>query len=122
MDDEAIASVRSFNRTVTERVGALDDHYLGFTRGLGAARVLWEIGRDGIEVRELRRRLGLDSGYASRLLRTLEAGGLIVVSATEQDRRVRRAALTAAGEAERDRLDRRSDELAASMLEPLDER
>src|SRR5262249_55740480 len=76
----------------------------------------------GIEVRELRRRLGLDSGYASRLLRTLEAGGLIVVSATEQDRRVRRAALTAAGEAERDRLDRRSDELAAPMLEPLDER
>jgi DNA-binding MarR family transcriptional regulator/GNAT superfamily N-acetyltransferase len=122
MDTEAIARVRSFNRTVTERVGALDDQYLGFTRGLGAARVLWEIGHDGIEVRELRRRLGLDSGYTSRLLRSLEGGGLIVVAATAEDRRVRRAALTAAGRAERERLDRRSDELAASLLEPLDER
>jgi len=122
MDAEAIERVRSFNRTVTERVGALDDHYLGFTRGLGAARVLWEIGCDGIEVRELRRRLGLDSGYTSRLLRTLEGQGLIAVRATAEDRRVRRAELTAAGRAERDRLDQRSDELAASMLEPLDER
>jgi DNA-binding MarR family transcriptional regulator len=122
MDAEAIARVRSFNRTVTERVGALDDHYLGFTRGLGAARVLWEIGSNGIEVRELRRRLGLDSGYASRLLRTLEAQGLIAVRATPADLRVRRAELTAAGRAERERLDERSDDLAASMLEPLDER
>src|SRR5689334_13791532 len=122
MDSEAIERVRSFNRTVTERVGALDDRYLGFTRGLGAARVLWEIGPDGIEVRELRRRLGLDSGYTSRLLRTLEGQGLIAVRATPADRRVRRAELTAAGRAERDRLDERSDELAASMLEPLDVR
>src|SRR4051794_35199818 len=122
MDDEMVARVRSFNRTVTDRVGALDDHYLGFTRGLGAARVLWEIGPDGMEVRELRRRLGLDSGYASRLLRALEGQGLVAVVATAGDRRVRRAALTAAGQVERDRLDQRSDELAASMLEPLDER
>jgi DNA-binding MarR family transcriptional regulator/GNAT superfamily N-acetyltransferase len=122
MDGEMVERVRSFNRTVTERVGALDDHYLGFTRGLGAARVLWEVGADGIEVRELRRRLALDSGYTSRLLRTLEGQGLVAVHATTEDRRVRRAELTAAGRAECDRLDRRSDELAASMLEPLDER
>jgi len=122
MDDEMVARVRSFNRTVTDRVGALDDHYLGFTRGLGAARVLWEIGRDGIEVRELRRLLGLDSGYASRLLRTLEREDLVAVTTDATDRRVRRAHLTAGGRAERARLDARSDELAASMLEPLDER
>ena len=122
MDGEMVERVRSFNRTVTERVGALDDHYLGFTRGLGAARVLWEVGADGIEVRELRRRLALDSGYTSRLLRTLEGQGLVAVHATTEDRRVRRAELTPAGRAECDRLDRRSDELAASMLEPLDER
>src|SRR5690348_2475058 len=109
MDAEMIERVRSFNRTVTERVGALDEHYLGFTRGLGAARVLWETGADGIEVRELRRRLGLDSGYTSRLLRALEGQGLLSVHATPEDRRVRRARLTAAGQAERDRLDRRSD-------------
>jgi DNA-binding MarR family transcriptional regulator len=122
MDAEMVERVRSFNRTVTERVGALDDHYLGFTRGLGAARVLWEIGPEGLEVRELRRRLGLDSGYASRLLRALEGQGLVAVHAAPGDRRVRLARLTPAGQAERTRLDERSDELAASMLAPLDER
>jgi DNA-binding MarR family transcriptional regulator/predicted N-acetyltransferase YhbS len=114
--------VRGFNRVVTERIGALDDEYLGRGRPLGESRMLWEIGHDGAEVRQLRRRLGMDSGYASRLLRSLEARGLIAVETAAPDRRVRHARLTAAGMAERAELDRLSDELATSMLEPLDER
>src|SRR5262249_37848838 len=58
---EAVQQVRRFNRTVTEGVGALDDHFLGRGRPLGEARLLWEIGPDGIEIRALRARLGLDS-------------------------------------------------------------
>ena len=116
-----VERVRAFNRIVTERVGALDERYLGRGRPLGASRMLWEIGPDGTDVRELRRRLGLDSGYASRLLRSLEAEGLVAVETAAADRRVRRARLTAAGAAERAELDRMSDELAQSMLEPLDE-
>jgi DNA-binding MarR family transcriptional regulator/GNAT superfamily N-acetyltransferase len=80
---------------------------------------LWEIGAEGTEVRSLRSRLGLDSGYLSRLLRVLEADGLVVVDADETDGRVRTARLTPAGLAERAVLDRCSDELAASILEPL---
>jgi DNA-binding MarR family transcriptional regulator len=117
--DAMIDRVRAFNRTVTERVGALDDHYLARDRPLGEARVLWEIGEQGCEVRILRSRLALDSGYLSRLLRSLEAAGLITVSASERDRRVRTARLTKKGRAERALLDRRSDALAWSMLEPL---
>jgi DNA-binding MarR family transcriptional regulator/ribosomal protein S18 acetylase RimI-like enzyme len=119
--DEAVAQVRSFNRLVTERVGALNDRYLTRARPLGEARVLWEIGADGCEIRTLRARLGLDSGYLSRLLRSLENAGLVAVRASEDDRRVRRAELTPAGAAERELLDRSSDELAQSFLEPLDE-
>ena len=40
-----VEQVRRFNRTVTQRVGALDDHFLARERPLGEARVLWEIGR-----------------------------------------------------------------------------
>ena len=68
-----VEQVRRFNRTVTERVGALNDHFLGTDRPLGEARLLWEIGLEGCEVRLLRARLGLDSGYVSRLLRSLQA-------------------------------------------------
>jgi DNA-binding MarR family transcriptional regulator/GNAT superfamily N-acetyltransferase len=111
--------VRSFNRTVTERVGALNDRFLGRGRPLGEARLLWEIGADGCEVRLLRARLGFDSGYLSRLLRSLEAAGLVRVSESGADRRVRVARLTAKGRAERRLLDDRSDALARSLLEPL---
>jgi DNA-binding MarR family transcriptional regulator/GNAT superfamily N-acetyltransferase len=120
MFDANIAQVRSFNRTVAQRIGALSDRFLARGRPLGAARMLWEIGPDGCEVRALRNRLGLDSGHASRLLRSLEDAGLVRVAPSEADRRVRVASLTRAGRAERRLLDERSDELAESMLAPLD--
>jgi DNA-binding MarR family transcriptional regulator/ribosomal protein S18 acetylase RimI-like enzyme len=119
--DAAVAQVRRFNRVVTQRVGALNDQYLARDRALGEARVLWEIGSEGCELRQLRSRLGLDSGYLSRLVRSLEAAGLVKVEAKGDDRRVRIARLTPAGLAERDLLDRRSDELARSFLEQLSE-
>ena len=40
--------------------------------------MLWEIGRGNGEVRSLRARLHLDSGYMSRVLRALERDGLVV--------------------------------------------
>ena len=115
-----LEQVRSFNRLVTQSVGALQDHYLSRRLPLGEARLLWEIG-DGCDVRELRSRLDLDSGYLSRLLRSLEKSGLVSVRPSEADRRVRTARLTARGRRERAVLDARSDELAQSFLEPLSE-
>jgi DNA-binding MarR family transcriptional regulator/GNAT superfamily N-acetyltransferase len=114
-----VEQVRRFNRVVTARVGALNDRFLGRPRPLGEARLLWEIGLDGCEVRLLRSRLGLDSGYLSRLLRSLETAGLVEVSPSRSDARVRVAQLTRAGRRERAALDRRSDELAESLLAPL---
>jgi DNA-binding MarR family transcriptional regulator/GNAT superfamily N-acetyltransferase len=119
MASAMVEQVRRFNRTVTQRVGALDDHFAGRDRPLGEARVLWEIGADGCEVRALRGRLGLDSGHLSRLLRALERDAMVTVAAGEHDRRIRVARLTAAGRAELAELNRRSEELAESLLEPL---
>jgi len=117
--DALVARVRIFNRAVTQRVGALQDHYLARQRPLGEARLLWEVGGRGCDVRTLRARLGLDSGYTSRLLRSLEAARLLKVDASDRDARVRTARLTKKGMAERAVLDERSDSLAWSMLEPL---
>jgi len=114
-----VLTVASKGEGVTERIGALNDHFLGRDRPLGEARLLWEIGLDGCEVRLLRARLGLDSGYLSRLLRSLEATGLVTVTASDGDRRVRVARLTAAGRAERHALDKRADKHARSLLVPL---
>ena len=117
--DSQVAQVRRFNRTVTQRVGALSDDFLSRSRPLAMSRLLWEIGTEGGEVVMLRARLGVDSGQMSRMLRALEADGLVRVTPSDADGRVRVARLTEKGLAERAVLDERSDELAASILEPL---
>ncbi len=119
MDAAATAQVRSFNRTVTARIGALADEYLARGRPLGASRVLWEAGVGPTDQRTLRARLGLDSGYLSRLVGSLERDGLVTLEVDPADRRVRAVRLTDAGRAERELLDRSSDDLARSLLEPL---
>ena len=118
----SIEVIRAFNRRVTERIGVLEDGYLARKRPLGASRVLWELDADGTDLRLIRQRLGLDSGYLSRLLRMLEREGLVSVTPDPRDGRVRIAAPTTAGFAERAELDRLSDALAAGILEPLSER
>ena len=114
-----VRSVRTFNRTVTQRIGALQDEYLACGRPLGASRLLWEIGEGTSDVRSLRARLDLDSGYVSRLLRSLEDEGLVAGDPDPADKRVRRVRLTRAGERAHDVLDRRSDDLARSVLAGL---
>ena len=115
----AVDVVRSFNRTVTRRIGALDERFLGRRRSLGACRVLFEIGREGIEIRALRARLDLDSGYLSRLLRGLERERLIRTTQAPGDARVGYVILTAAGRKEMAALNRLSDAAGASILESL---
>jgi DNA-binding MarR family transcriptional regulator/GNAT superfamily N-acetyltransferase len=120
MDESQVQGVRRFNRLVTQRVGALEVDYLRRGRPLAEARLLFEIGADGADVRALRSKLGLDSGYLSRLLQSLSAQELIAIAKGEEDGRRRRVSLTRKGSAERAAYDRLSDNLAASMLDPLD--
>ena len=96
----------------------MNDRFLGRARPIGEARLLWEIGAigegridettgaarasdadggAGAEIRVLRERLGLDSGYTSRMLRSLEQQGLIEIESSPDDRRVRRVRLTTTG-------------------------
>lgn len=81
--------------------------------------MLFEIGPGGAPIAEVRTRLGLDSGYLSRLVRELEGDGLVTLVTDPDDRRRRTATLTTAGLAAWDDLDRRSDDRATSLLEPL---
>ena len=119
MADEAVAALRSFNRTVAERIGALTDQFLGRGRPMGESRALWEIGLEGTELRSMRARLGIDSGYASRVLRALERERLIRITPDDHDRRVRFIRLTDRGRRERAELDRRADGVAQGFLDPL---
>jgi DNA-binding MarR family transcriptional regulator/GNAT superfamily N-acetyltransferase len=114
-----VARVRRFNRMVTQRVGALNERFLSLDRPFAMSRLLWEIGTEGAEIVMLRARLGIDSGQLSRMLRALERDELVTVTPSAADGRVRVARLTAKGLADLAVLDERSDEVAASILQPL---
>src|SRR5512143_3506602 len=112
----SITRVRSFNRTITRQVGALEAHFLDTPRSLAACRLLFEIGLAGQDIVHLRASLGLDSGYLSRLLRGLEKEGLVHTDGAARDSRVRRASLTRKGRLELARLNRKSDAAAQALL------
>jgi DNA-binding MarR family transcriptional regulator/predicted GNAT family acetyltransferase len=122
MLEEPTDVVRRFNRTYTQRIGALDESFLGTGRPLGPSRLLFEIGESGATVRELRDRMGLDSGYLSRLLRGLEGDGLVEVRPDLTDARRRRVTLTRRGRTAWRRLDDRSEDLARTLVAPLSDR
>ena len=119
MSSDEISRVRSFSRSVTRRVGVFTDHFLGRKRPLAEARLIFEIGLGGRNVRELRARMGFDSGYLSRLLRSLEKQGLVEVAPLARDRRIRSVLLTPEGQHELEHLNRLGDDFAASVLAPL---
>lgn len=122
MDGDQVRRFRSFNRAVTLSVGALQASYLERGRPLGEARLIFEVGFDGADLRALRLRLGLDSGYMSRMAQSLSRQGLLEARKDPRDGRLRRVVLTQKGRLELQAYDRLSDRLAASMLEPLDAR
>ncbi len=111
--------LRHFNRAWSQRVGVLDESFLGSGRPIGPSRLLFELGTRSVSVRELRDRTGLDSGYVSRLLRSLEREGLVRTTVDPADARRRLVSLTAAGRAARADLDDRSEQLARGLVEPL---
>lgn len=112
----SVARFRRFSRAVTAEVGALDTSFLGRGRPLGAARVLNAIGKGRDDVAAIRAYLGLDSGLMSRLLRGLEAEGLVATVPHSGDARRRVVVLTEAGRAEFDAYETLSDSHAASVL------
>ena len=115
--------MRRFNRTVTQRVGALSDDFLSRSRPL--ADVAAAVGD-----RHRGRRGGDAARAAGRGLRADEPDAPRARGGRARDGRRRASptggcgsrALTEQGLAERAILDERSDELAASILEPLERR
>lgn len=121
MEDD-VDVLRAFARTFAQRAGALDERFVDRGRAVGELRLLDAIGPEGAGVGALRDRLGLDSGYLSRLLRRLAGDGLVDVVTDPDDGRRRVARLTPAGCRQWSALDADADRWAQALLAPLGDR
>jgi DNA-binding MarR family transcriptional regulator/GNAT superfamily N-acetyltransferase len=119
--DQQIADVRAFSRFYTRQIGLLDEHFNESRFSLQEGRVLYEIASRGhTTLGEVARSLGMDPGYASRLLHKLVGEELIALSPNLADRRSNTIALTRDGDAAYAQLDKASRDAVAALLEPID--
>ncbi|HEY3472554.1 MAG TPA: helix-turn-helix domain-containing GNAT family N-acetyltransferase [Amycolatopsis sp.] len=114
---DRVAAVRAFNRLYTGVIGVLDEGPPDAEYSLPEARVLFELAhQDPMPVTDLRKRLDLDAGYASRLLARLESRGLIARERSDEDARRQLVRSTAAGRDAFAVLNRRSTEQIGGLL------
>lgn len=118
---DPVSAVRRFNRFYTKHVGALDEGLLQSALPLPEARLVYELAqREAPTATYLARELGMDPGYLSRLLKSLETRGLLSRSASDVDARQQHLTLTAKGQAQFRTLDARSRDQVNAMLDALD--
>ena len=107
--EQTIEAVRDFNRFYTRVIGVLEEGLLHTPYTLTEARVVFELAqRDRTEVTALRRDLGLDAGYLSRILARFAADGLVTRERAAEDGRRQVVRLSPAGRAVYDTLNARS--------------
>ncbi|WP_433336809.1 GNAT family N-acetyltransferase [Spirillospora sp. CA-294931] len=106
---DEVATVRSFNRFYTGVIGVLGDGLLKTPYSLTEARVIFELAqRQDTEVLALRRTLGLDPGYLSRMLARFESDALVERERSPDDARRQIVRLTGRGREVFATLDERS--------------
>lgn len=117
---QRVAAVRRFNRLYTKQIGLLDERFLHSPFSLTAARVLYELAqRRDTTATELRRELGLDAGYLSRILRGFAQRRLIDRKRATHDARQSLVRLTGAGRRAFARLDAQSHADVGALLRHL---
>ena len=117
--DPQVAAIRAFNRFYTRKIGVVDG-IASSPFSLAEARVLYELAhRERPTATDIRKELGLDAGYLSRILRDFERRKLATREQSKTDEREKFLSLTAKGRKAFAPLDERSNRNVAGMLDEL---
>lgn len=115
-----VQAIRSFNRFYTKQIGVLQQGWLGSPFSLAEARVLYELAHhEQPTATDIARELGLDAGYLSRMLRSLDQRGVVQRTRSNADGRRAHLSLTRSGRTAFARLDQQTDEDVEAMLRKL---
>jgi DNA-binding MarR family transcriptional regulator/GNAT superfamily N-acetyltransferase len=114
-----VSAIRAFNRFYTRKIGVLDG-MASSPFSLAEARVLYELAnRRQPTATDIRKELGLDAGYMSRMLRDFERRKFVSRERSKTDERQRFLSLTSKGRSAFAPLDARSNRDVSAMLENL---
>ena len=117
--DPQVDVIRRFNRFYTRKIGVIDGT-ASSPFSLAEARVLYELAHDERPTAtDIRKEIGLDAGYMSRILREFERRKLVTRERSKTDEREKFLSLTAKGRRAFAPLDERSNRDVAAMLEEL---
>ncbi|SHF41433.1 transcriptional regulator, MarR family with acetyltransferase activity [Seinonella peptonophila] len=120
--EERIHIIRHFNRFITKQIGVLNEGLLQTTFTLTEARLIFELANhQEITSSELIEWLGLDRGYLSRLIKSLESNGIVTKTQSKVDGRHRLLKLTSEGLEAAKRLNQRSQNEIIEMLSHISE-
>src|SRR5436309_605947 len=87
--DKQVTAIRAFTRFYTRKIGVLDG-MASSPFSLAEARVLYELAhREQPTATDIRKELGLDAGYMSRILRDFEHRKLVTREQSKTDERQR---------------------------------
>ncbi|HTZ84975.1 MAG TPA: helix-turn-helix domain-containing GNAT family N-acetyltransferase [Candidatus Acidoferrales bacterium] len=116
---QQVSAIRAFNRFYTRKIGVVGG-MASSPFSLAEARVLYELAnRKKPTATEIRKELGLDAGYMSRILRNFERRKLVARQQSKADERRRFLSLTAKGRRAFRGLDERSSRDIAVMIETV---
>jgi len=117
--DPQVNEIRAFNRFYTRKIGVLDG-MASRPFSLAEARVLYELAhREQPTATDIRKELGLDAGYLSRIIRGFERRKLVARAQSKTDERQKFLSLTPKGQKVFAPLDERSNRDVAAMIEKL---
>ena len=117
--DPQVGAIRAFNRFYTRKIGVVDG-MASSPFALAEARVLYELAhRERPTASDIRRELGLDAGYMSRILGEFERRKLIRREQSKTDERQKFLSLTEKGRKAFRPLDERSNRSVVRLLEEL---
>ncbi|HEY9350286.1 MAG TPA: MarR family winged helix-turn-helix transcriptional regulator, partial [Acidothermales bacterium] len=120
--DARVDALRAFSRSYTRVLRVLDEGLLDTPYSLTEARILYELAHlDVMDAVALRRELGLDAGYLSRIVRRFEVDGLMIQRRSPVDARRQVLQMTPHGRDVFAVLDARSAEQARALLSALDD-
>ena len=120
MIESQVADLRAFNRFWTRTIGALNAGLLDSDYSLTEVRVIFELAGAGTTTSsEIRAKLGLDSGYLSRILARLKEEGLVSSAPSGEDGRRQVLEITRRGRTVFRELDERANAEIRDLLSPL---